>query len=192
MKYTSFFCIASLSWFLLFGVKAHAKVTSIDTCQTSPRWFKSSCLRLHQIWTQGSNELYLPTYAWHNRYTYEPSKIGRYNEFPLGAGLGKSFYDENGNWHGLYAMAFLDSHKNVEPTAGYAFLKTAHFKEKGIIGLGATVLVTSRPDIMNSVPIAGVLPWFGIGYGPVTLSGAYIPGSKNIGNVLFLITRIVM
>ena len=42
---------------------------------------------------------------------------------------GKGFYDEDGDWHGLSAIAFLDSHKNLEPAAGYAFLKILPLNE---------------------------------------------------------------
>ena len=164
----------------------------IAVCSSSPRWFKSTCLRLHQVWTEGENELYLPAYAWHNRFTYDAYKIPSYNENPWGGGLGKSFYDEDGDWHGLYAFAFLDSHKNVEPVVGYAFLKVLHLNENTRAGAGFGILATARPDILHNIPFPGALPWVSFSYRKASLSATYIPGSKNVGNVLFLIVKYVL
>ncbi|MDA9271770.1 lipid IV(A) palmitoyltransferase PagP [bacterium] len=161
-------------------------------CKGSPSWFKPVCHRLNQIWKEGDNELYVPSYAWHNRYLYSEAKLRTYNENPWGGGLGKSFYDETGDWHGLYAFAFLDSHKNVEPVVGYAFLKVAHLTENLRIGGGYGVLVTARPDIFHNIPFPGVLPWVSFNYRRVSLSATYIPGAKGAGNVLFLITKVVL
>ncbi len=143
-------------------------------------------MRLHQVWTQGSNELYLTGYAWHNRYTYSPEKINEYNELAYGGGLGKGFYDEDGDWHGLTAFAFLDSHKNVEPVVGYAFLKTAHLNDNLRVGAGYSVFVTARPDIFNNIPFPGVLPWVSVSYRRASLMATYIPGAQGAGNVLFI------
>ena len=46
-----------------------------------------------------------------------------FSERPWGLGAGKYRYDEDGDWHGLYAMAFLDSHSDVAPIFGYCFQK---------------------------------------------------------------------
>ncbi len=41
-----------------------------------------------------------------------------------GGGFGLSRWDEKGNWHGLYAMAFKDSWNKWEPIAGYGWEST--------------------------------------------------------------------
>ncbi len=51
-------------------------------------------------------------------------KTDRYNERPWGGGFGLSRWDEKGNWHGLYAMAFKDSWNKWEPIAGYGWEST--------------------------------------------------------------------
>ena len=135
-----------------------------EPCASWPSWSKPACQRLHQVWTEGDNELYLSGYAWHNRYTYSQDRLNTYNELAWGGGMGKSFYDERGDWHGLFAFAFLDSHKNVEPVAGYAFLKMANFSENFHAGVGLSALVTARPDILHGIPFPGVLPWVSVGY----------------------------
>ncbi|KTD53530.1 antimicrobial peptide resistance and Lipid A acylation protein PagP [Legionella santicrucis] len=151
--------------------------------------FKPLCHRLHQVWREGHTDLYLSGYAWHNRFTYSPERIRekKYNELAWGGGLGKGFFDEKGNWHGLYAFAFLDSHRNVEPTAGYAYLKVVNVTKEFKAGLGFSVLVTARPDIFHNIPFPGAVPWAGIFYKKLSLKAAYIPGSSTNGNVLYLV-----
>ena len=74
-------------------------------------------------WNSYQYDFYVPLYTWHNRLTYDNEHIDKYNENPWGAGLGKTYYDKEGNWHGLYAMAFKDSNDYVETFFGYAFQK---------------------------------------------------------------------
>ena len=182
----------ALAFLLLIASLQNASAKENIACGSSPAWFKSACLRLHQVWSEGDNELYVPSYAWHNRYLYPKEKIPQYNELPWGGGLGKSFYDEKGDWHGLYAFAFLDSHKNVEPIIGYAFLKVLHLNENTRVGAGHGLLVTARPDIFHNIPFPGALPWVSFNYRRLSLSATYIPGSHGAGNVLFLITKFVL
>lgn len=160
-----------------------------NPCQNWSHWAKSVCERLHQVWTEGDNELYMSGYAWHNRFTYSQEKIDKYNELAWGGGMGKGFYDENGDWHGLYAFAFLDSHKNVEPIAGYAFLKIANINENMNVGAGLSVFITARSDIFHNIPFPGLLPCLSLTYRRLSFSASYIPGTQGAGNVLFLATR---
>lgn len=132
----------------------------------------------------GQEDFYLPLHTWHNRYTYSPEKIATFNEDPYGLGYGRSYVDDKGNWHGFYAMAFSDSHNNIEPVAGYGYTK--NWKKHNITyGAGYTILVTAREDINHYMPIAGVLPLLSVSYKKVTLSGTYVPGGKNNGNIAF-------
>ncbi|VEG91612.1 lipid IV(A) palmitoyltransferase PagP [Legionella spiritensis] len=181
LLYTLLLCLSSVP------VSAAASTA----CSGTPSLFKKSCLRLHQIWNEGHTEVYLPFYAWHNRYAYTEEKLSKtiYNEKAWGFGLGKGFDDEDGDWHGLYAMAFLDSHNHVQPIAGYAFLKTAHIKDSARLGLGYSVFLTQRSDIFNGYPFPGAAPWISIGYRQASLSAAYVPGGTNIGNVLFIFAK---
>ncbi|MDF1645617.1 MAG: lipid IV(A) palmitoyltransferase PagP [Legionellaceae bacterium] len=182
------------SLFLLFNIlffhNLYAETPS--HCKKWPAVLKPTCSRPYQTWTEGDNELYLTGYAWHNRYRYSKEKLGSYNENAWGGGLGKGFFDENGNWNGLYAFVFLESHGKAEPIAGYAFLKTFHITETSSAGLGFTVFLTARPDILNNAPFPGALPWAGFNYHRLSLLATYIPGSKNIGNVLFMLAKITL
>jgi len=171
---------------LLLALNCHAATAP---CANWAAWPKAVCQRFHQIWNEGNNELYLSGYAWHNRYTYRPEKIKSYNENAWGGGLGKGLYDEKGDWHGLYAFAFSDSHKNIEPVVGYSFLKVAHLGENWKLGAGYTVLVTARPDILHGIPFPGALPWASLTYRRATLSATYIPGAQGAGNVLYILGK---
>lgn len=190
MKYL-FFLLTLLNVSSLYAHNNSPKKCHCVQKNNKPSFFHEIAARAQQIWSEGNNELYVPSYAWHNRYTYSSERLKTYNEWPIGAGIGKSFYDKNGDWHGLYAMAFLDSHKIVEPAAGYAFLKILKVSEHANIGAGYTVLITARPDIFHNIPFPGVLPWASVSYRRVSLSGTYIPGAKGAGNVLFLVLKYV-
>lgn len=173
---------------LLFSLLFHATLYAEETrfCKRGGLWIEAVCTRLHQLWTEGDLELYGSGYAWHNRYTYTAHKVKSYNEFAAGGGLGKGFFDEDGDWHGLTAIAFLDSHKNLEPAAGYVFLKMIYPTEHIHLGGGYTILATSRPDIFNGIPFAGVLPIATVSYDRATVMATYIPGSRGAGNVLYI------
>ncbi|WP_045097302.1 lipid IV(A) palmitoyltransferase PagP [Legionella fallonii] len=160
-----------------------------QACSHWLSFFKPACQRLHQIWTEGDTDLYLSGYAWHNRYIYSREKIRTYNEAAWGGGLGKSIFDEKGNWHGLYALAFLDSHKNVEPAVGYAYSKILQVNKDIKVGIGYSVLVTSRTDINHNIPFPGAVPWATLFLGKVSVAAAYIPGNSKNGNVLYIVGK---
>jgi palmitoyl transferase len=163
--------------------------TETPSCTTWATLLKPACQRLHQVWTEGKTDLYLSGYAWHNRYTYPHERIKTFNEQALGGGFGKGLFNENGNWHGLYAFAFLDSHRHVEPVVGYDYLKIANLSTNIKAGLGYTLLVTSRVDIFNNIPFPGILPWAGVFYKRASIAATYIPGSSGAGNVLFIVGK---
>lgn len=133
-----------------------------------------------------TKDLYIPLHTWHNRKFYNEEKISTYNESPYGIGFGKSYRDENSNWHGYYAMMFLDSHSKVEPIAGYAFIKNLVGNKNGFnAGLGYTAFLTAREDY-SYIPLPGILPVASIGYKKLTINATYIPGSTGNGNVAFI------
>ncbi len=140
-----------------------------------------------QTWDEPQHyDLYIPAITWHARFAYDKEKTDRYNERPWGAGFGVSRWDEKGNWHGIYLMAFKDSWNKWEPIGGYGWEKTWRplTDDNFRLGLGYTVGVTAR-DNYNYVPIPVLLPMASIGYGPATFQMTYIPGTYNNGNVYF-------
>ncbi|OZI62166.1 lipid IV(A) palmitoyltransferase PagP [Bordetella genomosp. 11] len=155
-------------------------------CDNVPDWAQSACARLDQIWNQGSDELYLSGYAWHNRAAYSADKIKSFREESWGGGWGKGIYDEDGDWQGLYGMAFLDSHGHVEPIAGYGYQKIGRVGQNWRFGIGYTAFLTARQDIFHYIPFPGILPLASVGYDKATFYATYIPGGKGNGNVLFM------
>jgi len=181
--------LRGLFFLSIFFVPTISQAAEHTSCSLGIKWLQSSCKRLEQIWTEGYNELYITGYAWHNRYAYTNDRAKKYNENAYGTGLGKGFIDEKGNWHGLYAFAFLDSHKKIEPIAGYAYLKLFNLNKDIKSGFGFSVFLTSRPDINHNIPFPGALPWISMIVNRVTVSATYVPGHKDIGNVLFLFAK---
>lgn len=149
-------------------------------------WMGRACNRIDQIWSTGNHDLYLTGWAWHNRSMYSASKVREFNETAWGGGYGRSIEDEDGDWQGLYAMAFLDSHRHVQPMVGYGFLKQAHLSPAWRLGLGYTAFITYRGDVFKYAPFPGVLPLVSASYRDATLFATYIPGAKGAGNVLFV------
>ncbi len=139
---------------------------------------------LSETWNAKDYELYVPVNTWHNRAFYDKEKIDGYNEQPWGLGIGKYRYDTDGDWHGVYAMAFADSHNQVEPIVGYGFQKMWHAQNGFRLGAGYTVGVTMREDF-NYVPLPVVAPIASIEYKQLSLQSTYIFGGNGNGNILF-------
>lgn len=172
------FCILIFA-FILFSPQAHAGFSL-------RKYWDELDKNVRAAWNSSSYDLYIPVYAWHNRLTYDREHIDKYNENPWGAGLGKSCYDEDGDWHGLYAMAFKDSNNYLETFFGYAFQKNWSIGGNPDFraGVGYTLGVTQRHEY-SYIPIPIPLPIAGIEYKKLALQAAYVPGVKNDGNVLF-------
>ncbi|VEB62189.1 phospholipid:lipid A palmitoyltransferase [Salmonella enterica subsp. enterica] len=88
-------------------------------------WFNTFTDNVAETWRQPEHyDLYVPAITWHARFAYDKEKTDRYNERPWGVGFGQSRWDDKGNWHGLYMMAFKDSFNKWEPIGGYGWEKT--------------------------------------------------------------------
>ena len=140
-----------------------------------------------QTWNEPQHyDLYVPAITWHARFAYDKEKTDRYNERPWGIGFGQTRWDENGNWHGLYLMAFKDSYNKWEPIGGYGWEKIWRplADDNFHLGLGYTLGATAR-DNWKYIPVPVILPLASVGYGPATFQMTYIPGTYNNGNVYF-------
>ena len=143
--------------------------------------FETLKKRIIQAWEY---DIYVPAYTWYNRLAYDSSHIRRYNETPWGGGIGRSLYDEDGDSHSLYLMAFMDSHDYVQGIGGYAYIKNWHPDESRdrAFGVGYTLSLTGRYE-HNYIPMP--LPIVSARYKQLAVQAAYIPGVRNNGNVLF-------
>jgi len=144
-----------------------------------------------EIWEKHDYDIYVPFYAWHNRLTYDREHIKKYNENPWGGGLGISHYNDEGTWSGLYAMGFKDSNSYLETYFGYARQWNWYAGESNQwhAGVGYALGLTQRHEY-SYIPIPLPLPMVGAGYRNLEVHGAYVPGIKNDGNVLFMFARI--
>lgn len=139
-----------------------------------------------KTWQNGEYNLFIPINTWHNRLAYDQDKIDEYNEMPGGIGLGKARYDEDGDWHALYAMVFDDSNYHPQTIFGYAFQKNwfVNCNPDFRVGVGFTVSLTQRHEYLY-IPVPLPLPLAGVEYKDWAVQAAYVPGVKNDGNVLF-------
>ncbi|EEZ4381941.1 MULTISPECIES: lipid IV(A) palmitoyltransferase PagP [Escherichia] len=158
-----------------------------EVSASAEQWIATFRENVAETWQRPEHyDLYIPAITWHARFAYDKEKTDRYNERPWGGGFGQSRWDEKGNWHGLYAMAFKDSWNKWEPIAGYGWESTWRplADENFHVGLGFTAGVTAR-DNWNYIPVPLLLPLASVGYGPATFQMTYIPGTYNNGNVYF-------
>lgn len=169
------------------GLTGAAQPAYASFTQTVKEGYNTLSSNVVQTWEEPQNyDLYIPAITWHARFAYDKDKTDRYNERPWGAGFGVSRWDDKGNWHGIYLMAFKDSYNKWEPIGGYGWEATCRplADDNFHWGLGYTVGVTAR-DNWNYIPVPVLLPMASIGYGPATFQMTYIPGTYNNGNVYF-------
>lgn len=163
---------------------------SYASCEYNSSIFSSACQHIKDTWTKGDNDLYIPLYAHHLHFAYTDEKIDTFNENSWGIGYGRSHYIDNGNWEGLYGMAFLDSHHDIQPMLGYSYQWMWGQQNALHAGLGYTVFLTSRSDIMHYIPFPAALPVASINYKKISLNSAYVPGGEGNGNILFFWSRV--
>ncbi|MEJ8678786.1 lipid IV(A) palmitoyltransferase PagP [Plesiomonas shigelloides] len=178
--------LTGLGLLLLLSTTSVQATSSATPTEQNRHWWDTFTHNIVQTWEEPQHyDLYLPFLSWHNRWLYD--ETDHYNEMPWGGGFGVSRYNEEGNWHALYAMMFKDSHNHWQPIVGYGWEKGWYMDddEDVRLGLGFTAGITARKDMGNYIPLPLVLPLFSASYKQMNLQFTYIPGTKNNGNVLF-------
>ena len=99
---------------LLAGAGAGLVSVSPPCAAEEPVWFTSAKAELAETWQRGNTEYYATFRTWHLPWAYTEDQNKQYQNWPPGFGIGRGYYDEKGNWHGLYAMGFQDSHFKPE------------------------------------------------------------------------------
>ena len=173
-------------WLLVFCLLFVTKVQAGEVAD----WAKGIVENTKTAWNDGGYDAYVPFYAWHNRLAYDEEHLKKYNEISTGFGLGKSFYDKNNNWHGIYAFGFKDSNYHLETVAGYGYQKNWAIDDHGnwLAGIGYTIGMTQRHEY-KYIPVPMPLPIAGIGHKNLMLQAAYVPGLHNFGNVVLFWAR---
>jgi len=157
-------------------------------CGDSASLIDLACQRVSETWAKGSSDLYLPFHTYHLRSAYSEEQIDSYREDTWGLGYGRSRYVD-GNWDGVYGMAFLDSNNNLEPIIGYAHQWMWGDQESLHAGLGYTAFITARSDSSHYVPLPGVLPIASVNYDKASVNATFVPGTKGNNNVFFFWSR---
>jgi hypothetical protein len=157
-------------------------------CDYQHEWMSSACERVMRVAHDGTWDLYLTGYGWHID-GYDDEKL---NANSWGGGAGKHWTDANGNQDILFAFAFLDSHKNIQPIGGYArqwFTKPV----LGGLSLGGGYFAgfTARSDIAHYLPLPLALPIGSLRYQRASIMATFIPRIPGInkGDVAFFWTR---
>ncbi len=171
------------------GLSAPGAVTNpvpAPVIGSSQAWYDTAWSHVKQTWMEGKIEAYVPFWTYHLPFAYTPSQRANYNEFPAGFGLGKGRYNSSGNWEGIYAMGFSDSHSQPSFMVGYGWIPTWQVNQSGLkLGVGLTAFLMSRSDYWGGVPFPGVLPVASIGNKNLNIQAAYVPGGQGNGNVIF-------
>lgn len=146
-------------------------------------WFGDAWDGMKQIGRDGQSGLLLPAYTIHPAWDY-PNRKDQ-NGYTWGGGISRSVIDERGNERLVYALAFSDSHYDIEPFVGYAWLARWPLGNTGLYGgLGYTVALTMRSDY-SWLPVPAPLPLASIGTDSFGIYAAYVP----ISNVAFFFAK---
>ena len=149
-------------------------------------WYRRTWDTMTAPYDKGTWEFYLPLHTHHLRSKYTQEQIDSYQETPYGFGLGKGFYNEKGNWEGVYALAFQDSHYKPMYMAGYGWKAVWNTSENTRFGLGYTAGLLARTDINDYLPFPYLLPIASVGYKNFNLEGTFVPGGQGNGNIFFI------
>ncbi len=175
----SCFC---LLWVVLLGVPQQVAAEQA--------WYTEPARHVVQTWEQGDVEAYVPFLSLHMPFAYTAEQRSQYTENPLGFGLGKARYNDQGNYEGMYGMVFQDSHGHPEYMLGYAWVPTWPVGETDLkVGVGVVGFLTARSDIAHYTPFPGILPMASLSIGSFSVQAAYVPGGNGNGNVLFAWTK---
>jgi hypothetical protein len=153
-------------------------------------WYEEARRRFSETWKEGQVEAYVPFLSWHMPFAYTSEQISSYNQSPKGFGLGKGRYNSSGNYEGMYAMVFQDSHGQPEYMIGYAWIPTWPIRDTELkVGVGLVGFITARADIAHYTPFPGILPVASLSIASFSVQAAYVPGGSGNGNVLFAWTK---
>lgn len=152
-------------------------------------WLDTVGNELGETWKLGTNEYYATFHTAHMPWAYTDAQNKQYQNRPPGFGIGRGHYDVRGDWHGVYAIGFQDSHFKPEWAIGYGW-QTYWQTGSGLkLGLGYTAGLTTREDILHYTPIPYVLPMISVVMDKLSIEGIYVPGGGGHGNVMLFMAK---
>ena len=152
-------------------------------------WFNTLRDELKETWQIGSTEYYATFRTTHLPWAYTKAQNKEYQNWPPGFGIGRGHYDAKGDWHGLYAMEFQDSHFKPEWAVGYGWQTFWPLGTSLRVGLGYTAGLTTREDIGHYTPVPYLFPMASVAIGLFSIETVYVPGGKNNGNVMLFMAK---
>ena len=146
-------------------------------------WFGDQWEAGKALAASGQINLFLPGYTHHPPAQFD--NFERQNAYAFGAGIASYMVDDRDNERMVFALAFSDSHYNIQPMAGYAWV--ARWPVIGPVkgGLGYAAFITARNDSLW-LPFPAVLPILSVGTDAAGLYAVYIPTQ----NVTFAFARL--
>lgn len=157
-----------------------------DSADENPGYFSKTWDGLKTIVVKGNTGLLVPVYTIHPAWDY-PNRREE-NGYTWGGGISSNYIDDRGNRRIVYAMAFSDSHNDIEPFLGYAWLSRWKLGTSPLhLEAGYTLGLTFRADY-DWLPIPAPLPLLGVGTDNLTFYGTYVPGANIFfffGNLVF-------
>jgi palmitoyl transferase len=165
------------------------------TCDDYGRWLADGCRRVVDTYEQGDTGVLVSGYAWHLPWTWTAEKRDSLNPRAWGGGIVRTVEDPDGGTHSVFALAFKDSHHHVQFNVGYEH--STYWGSRDFVqpGLGYTLMVVQRPDVLGGVPFPALLPLLSLRYRQATLMTTYIPtvnGGINNGSILYFFGRILL
>ena len=136
-------------------------------------WFRDQWESGTALTARGRANLFLPAFTYHPPYKFE--NFQEENAYPFGAGLASYWVDDRDNERMLFALAFSDSHYNVQPMVGYAWLARWRLFHEIKGGVGYAALITARNDSLW-LPFPALLPLLSLGTDAASIYAVYVPG----------------
>lgn len=142
-------------------------------------WYDAAWHYVNNIYQKGNWEVIVPISTYHMRNSYSSEQIESYEESPPGFGLGKGRINSSGNYEGLYAMGYQDSHHFPSWQVGYVWQALWRpINENFRVGLGYTAFILAREDIGHYTPFPAASPMTSIAYKNLTIDVTFIPFSN--------------
>ena len=143
----------------------------------SDNYFSDTWRGMKTIISDGNTGLLIPAYTIHPGWAYKTNKRRNENGYTWGGGISRNLIDARGNRRIVYAMAFSDSHSNIEPFLGYGWLSRWRIGNSPLHAeAGYTIGLTARGDY-KWIPFPAPLPLVGIGTDSFSLYGTFVPFS---------------
>jgi palmitoyl transferase len=172
--------------FRLLATAALSLATFAVHAEEGAGWFDRAKNEVVRTWDRGTTEYYATFRTWHLPWAYTEEQNKQYQNWPPGLGIGRGYYDEKGNWHGLVAIGFQDSHFKPEWAVAYGWKTYWQAPADVRVGLGYMAGLTARTDIGHYTPVPLILPAVSAEYGKLAIEGVYVPGGRGYGNVLLM------